>query len=95
MERMTPKFEWDDANTSHIARHNVVPTEAEQAVTDFERAAMVAYDTEAEERFAFVGATDTGRLLYVVLTARGDRARVVTARDAHRSERRRYGRETR
>ncbi len=85
-------YEWDDANMAHIARHNVTPDEAEQAMADPQRVVLPSYDTTAEARFAFVGVTDAGRALFVVLTLRGDQFRVVTARDAHRSERRQYER---
>ena len=28
------KFDWDDANTGHIARHGVTPQEVEQALAN-------------------------------------------------------------
>lgn len=31
------EFEWDDDNIEHIARHDVEPWEAEEAVADGER----------------------------------------------------------
>ena len=29
---MESAFDWDDTNMAHIARHNVVPAEAEQVI---------------------------------------------------------------
>lgn len=86
------QFDWDLANLEHIARHKVEPQEAEEAVTD--PAGIPAESAHrgpaGERRAAIVGATETGRVLYVVLTGRGDRIRVVTARPANAAERYRY-----
>lgn len=71
-------FDWDDANIDHIAEHDVAPEEAEEVVlgnplgTGFE---MV----DGEDRWSYVGETNEGRLLRVVITIRDERMRVVTA----------------
>jgi hypothetical protein len=83
-------FDWDDENANHIAEHGVTPEEAEEAVTDPRRARAPAYRTATEQRLAYLGASTAGRVLYVVLTRRAGRLRVVTARDADRQEKRRY-----
>lgn len=86
-------FDWDDANTEHIARHAVAPEEAEEAVTDPDRVGAPAYRAQnGERRQAITGKTEDGRLLTVILTRRDERFRVVTARDASESERRGYRR---
>ena len=38
------RFEWDEANIEHLARHQVIPAEAEEvfAVTLFIRVVMIA-----------------------------------------------------
>lgn len=87
------EFDWDDANTEHIARHAVHPEEAEEAVTDPDRVGAPAYRAQnGERRQAITGQTEDGRLLTVILTRRDDLLRVVTARDASESERRAYRR---
>lgn len=86
-------FHWDDANTEHIARHDVEPEEAEEAATDPDRVAAPAYRSQSgERRQAMTGRTEDGRILTVILTRRGDLFRVVTAREASPSERRAYRR---
>ncbi|AFD27479.1 BrnT family toxin [Deinococcus gobiensis] len=87
------EFDWDDANTEHIARHAVHPEEAEEAVTDPDRVGAPAYHAQnGERRQAITGQTEDGRLLTVILTRRDDLLRVITARDASESERRAYRR---
>jgi uncharacterized protein len=44
---------------------------------------------DAEERFITVGMVD-GRLLFVVYSLRGERIRIISAREAEPRERRRY-----
>jgi uncharacterized DUF497 family protein len=85
-------FAWDEANVEHIARHGVEPAEAEEAFADPRRTNADAYSTPQERRGTILGRTVDGRLLFVVFTRRGRAVRVVTARDARPSERRRYRR---
>lgn len=76
-------FDWDQANTAHIARHAVAPEEAEEVV----RGASIAVETEergGEDRHMELGETAAGRLLLVVWTWRRRRIRVVTAFPANR-----------
>jgi uncharacterized DUF497 family protein len=61
-------FDWDDANADHIARHDVRPKEAEEVLTDPRRVGMPAYNTPNETRWAMIGATLEGRLLFVIFT---------------------------
>src|SRR5580693_4087488 len=72
-----PFFDWDDANTAHLARHRVTPDEAEQVVLG----ASLPLKTEersGEERNTELGETAAGRLLVVVWTWRRRKIRVVT-----------------
>jgi hypothetical protein len=87
-----PAFEWDEGNAEHIAEHGVTPEEAEEALQDQRRVGVGAYNAEGERRSAVVGATDDGRVLFVVYTWRRGNIRVVTARDADQAQRRRYRR---
>ena len=83
-------FDWDDANIDHIAAHHISPEEAEEALRDPYRIPAPAYRVAGERRRGVLGSTEDGRLLFVVTVRRGAAVRVVTARDATASERRRY-----
>ena len=83
-------FDWDDDNLDHIARHQVEPEEAEEALSDPDLIVTDAYNTPTEQRAAVVGATEDGRILFVVYMVREARFRVVTARDANKSQKRAY-----
>jgi uncharacterized DUF497 family protein len=87
-----PEFEWDEGNVDHIDRHGVTPEEAEEALLDPRRVGAAAYSAAREPRSAVIGATQDGRVLFVVYTWRGGKVRIVTARDADRAQRRRYRR---
>jgi uncharacterized DUF497 family protein len=84
------EFDWDEANTAHIARHGVRPEEAEEALTDPRRLVLRIRSQAGEERWAALGTTEAGRILFVVFTRRRGRVRVITARDATPEEKRRY-----
>lgn len=83
-------FEWDDANIEHVARHGVEPREAEEALLDIGRVGIDAYNVRGETRWASLGSTEAGRVLFVVFTRRTEKIRVVTARDVEEKEKRRY-----
>ncbi|MDL2342660.1 BrnT family toxin [Deinococcus sp. MIMF12] len=84
-------FDWDEANTEHIARHGIEPEEAEEALGDPHVVKGQAHRRDSQEpRAAVLGQTEFGRLLFVVFTVRAGRLRVVTARDATVNEKRRY-----
>lgn len=85
-------FEWDEYNSTHVAEHGLSLDDVEAALLDPRRRGAPAYNVAGEERRAVIGATDAGRLLFVVVTRRSDVVRVVTARDANDWEKRRYHR---
>ncbi|MBA2691634.1 MAG: BrnT family toxin [Rubrobacter sp.] len=72
--------------------HGVGREEVEQALKDFEGKVAGAYNKEGERREAWLGASDEGRILFVVYTHRGERLRPITFRGANDAEKRRYGR---
>jgi len=84
-------FDWNEANVGHIEEHGLTPEDVEDALRDPRRISVPAYRRADERRWGVVGETQSGRLLFVVLTRRGQLTRVVTARDANSEERRRYG----
>jgi hypothetical protein len=72
------EFDWDEANIAHIAEHDVVPKEAEEAVTN--NPLDLSYEVrDGEIRFRQVGETSSGRILVVVSTERKGLTRVITA----------------
>jgi uncharacterized DUF497 family protein len=72
------EFDWDEANLRHVARHCVLPTEAEYVILN-DPVDLGMEIVEGEERHLNLGATAKGRVLLVVTTWREDRVRVVTA----------------
>jgi len=85
-------FQWDDGNLLKTwERHGVLANESEQVF--FNRPLIVAADekhSSVESRYYALGHTDTGRLLFVVFTIRGELVRVISSRDMNRRERRIY-----
>jgi uncharacterized DUF497 family protein len=74
-------FDWDRANTEHIASHGVSPNEIAEVFANDE--VGIEYDVIGrEERWTVVGETDRVRVLIVVYTIREDRVRVITAFEA-------------
>jgi uncharacterized DUF497 family protein len=71
-------FDWDEANIGHVARHRLLPEEAEQVILN-SPLDLGMESPEGEERNASLGTTARGRVLLVVTTWRGARVRVVTA----------------
>jgi hypothetical protein len=76
-------FDWVEANSRHIARHEVTMEEAEQAVRN-DPVDLGSETVDGEERLLNLGRTDGGRVLLVVTTMRENRVRVVTAYPAGR-----------
>jgi uncharacterized protein len=72
------EFDWDEANIDHVARHGVVPEEAEQVILN-DPLDLGLEIVEGGERSLNLGATVQDRVLLVVTTWREDRVRVVTA----------------
>lgn len=68
------------------------PGEVEEAVLDPEGFGVDAYNVPGERREALVGATEEGRVLFVVYAMRGEKVRPITARDADDAQKRRYRR---
>ena len=85
-------FEWDKGNINkNFIKHSVTDKEAEEI---FENSPKFILEDEkhssTEIRYMVWGATDKGRQLSVFFTIRGEKLRVISARDMHKKERRRY-----
>ena len=85
------EFEWDQRKAAkNLSRHGI----------DFADAALVLYDECAlttrdpgeygEERFVTLGLDALGRILVVIYTWREERVRIISARRATPTERKRY-----
>ena len=88
-------FEWDTAKAQeNLGKHGVSFSEAEQAFEDFY--AIEEYDDEhstvSESRFWMVAWAGT-RILFVVYTMRGEKYRIISAREAKNHERELYERQ--
>lgn len=86
------EFDWDGGNAEkNWLRHRVSQSESEQVF--FNRPLVVAEDephSREEVRYFALGRTDAGRLLFVAYTLRGERVRIISARDMTRRERKEY-----
>jgi hypothetical protein len=86
------EFDWDGGNAvKNWLRHHVSQAESEQVF--FNRPLVAAVDdlhSETELRHHALGQTDAGRLLFVAYTLRGDKVRIISARDMTGRERKEY-----
>lgn len=85
-------FEWDEGNSGkNRERHRVSDGECEQVFFNGPLLALQDSEhSELEDRILVLGRTDAGRKLFVVCTVRGDRIRVISARDMTKREREAY-----
>ena len=71
------QFDWNVDNIRHLARHDILPTEAEQVLKN--RPRDLEFELRSgEDRMTQIGETDAGRILIVVSTMQGQKVRVVT-----------------
>jgi len=84
-------FDWDAGNRGKNTKHRVSDDAYEEV---FFNLPLVLGPDEAhsaqEDRYHALGKTNAGRPLFVAFTRRGDRIRVISARDMTRKERRAY-----
>ena len=89
---MPSTFDWDPMKARlNLRKHGVSFAEAGSAFLD--PLAVVLSDpdhSKEEESFVLLGMSDRRRLLVVVYTERGERIRLISAREANRQERRDY-----
>ena len=85
-------FDWDSGNKTKIRdKHRVTMAECEEVLRI--PGLPVFHDTQHsnnEDRHYSIGRTKSGRRLFIVFTRREDRIRVITARDMHARELKRY-----
>jgi len=89
------KFEWDSKKARiNLRKHRV---SFEEAATVFSDNLSFTYDDELhsriERRYATLGMSDRGRLLVIAHTMRGERVRIISAREVTSREKRWYEKE--
>ena len=85
-------FEWDHGNKGkNFKKHGVADQECEEVFFDPKKKVLRdPLHSGREERFMLLGKTKMGRLLFVVFTIRGDRIRIISARDLNKREKHLY-----
>jgi uncharacterized DUF497 family protein len=90
---MADEYEWDEAkNDANIEKHGI---DFRDAVSVFGRPSLLYAEPErsGEARLHYIGDLD-GVIVSIVATRRGAKTRIISARVAHRNERRAYVRFT-
>ncbi|MBU2444353.1 MAG: BrnT family toxin [Bacteroidetes bacterium] len=86
------KFEWDTQKAErNFRKHKVAFTEAATVFAD--TLGITIYDpdhSKNEERYVTIGWSHQGRILMVAHTDRGDRIRIISARELTKKERKAY-----
>jgi uncharacterized protein len=92
MDRGEMEFEWDASKAaSNLKRHNVSFGEAATVFGDSLSATVADPDHSMDEdRYITIGISDRGRLLMVAHAERGDRIRIISARELTPRERAQY-----
>lgn len=76
------KFEWDNLNEEHIARHGVLPEEAEEIFLD-----KPVFRKTKDGKYLIYGHTLDGRYLFAVFAIKEkNRIRVITAKNMENKE---------
>lgn len=85
-------FDWDKGNSEkNWIKHHVKYTEAQEVF--FNKPLLLMPDpqhSQTEQRYGCFGRTNQDRKLFVVFTVRGQRIRVISARDQSREEKENY-----
>jgi uncharacterized DUF497 family protein len=85
-------FEWDDAKAeANVKKHGV--SFAEAATVFGDPLAITFFDpdhSDEEDRFLTIGLSVDNRVLILSHTDRGEKIRIISAREATRSERKGY-----
>lgn len=85
-------FEWDKGNSGkNLKKHGVTDAECEEVFFDTrKRILRDILHSDHEERYILLGRTKNERLLFVVFAMRGDKIRVISARELNKKEKRLY-----
>lgn len=84
------EYEWDpEKAAANYEKHGIRFARAAEIFGD-DKLYVEADSFPFEERFIAIGMDDTGIVLVVIFTWRGERIRIISARKADRQERRYY-----
>ena len=85
-------FEWDKGNIDKsYSKHGITPIEAEEVFLDEDQ--LVLEDEKhsvSERRFAIIGKSRNGNILFIAFTQRKRNIRIISARKANSKERKKY-----
>lgn len=84
-------LDWDKGNLEHIKKHDVSREECEEAFLN--KQPIVTEDvthSQIEDRYRIYGQSDNGRLLFIIITVRNSKIRVISARDQNKRERKEF-----
>jgi len=89
---MGMKFEWDDDKArKNLKKHKVSFEESVTVFGDFLSITISdSTHSETEDRWIIIGESNKHRLIVVVHSERGDRIRIISARQATLHERKEY-----
>jgi uncharacterized DUF497 family protein len=82
-------FEWDKGNEQkNWIKHKVTEEEAEEPffTDDYLILEDESHSSKQEERYILLGKTNQEKMLFIVFTIRGERIRIISARDADKKE---------
>ncbi len=81
------QFDWNKGNLDHIKNHNVTKEECEEAILN-KHPSITKDDTHSqlEDRYRLYGQANNGRHLFMIVTIREDKIRVISARDQNKKE---------
>lgn len=84
-------FEWDEGNLKHIKQHLADFRECEEVFLN--KPLVITKDethSQIEDRFRVYGQTNKKRLLFIIFTIRGNKIRVISARNQNKKERKEF-----
>jgi uncharacterized DUF497 family protein len=92
IDRKLLEFIWDKGNINkNWGKHKVKDSECEEVFFDSNKVILKdVLHSENEDRMIILGETRERRLLFVVFTVRDKKARIISARDINRKERKLY-----
>jgi len=80
-------FDWDAANwRKSELKHGVAASEAEEALLNDPLCQVDTRHSDREQSYVALGVTNEGRRLFVALTVRRNRVRIISARPMSRKE---------
>lgn len=85
------EFEWDGGNSvKNYSKHGVTASEIEECFFNFVRVSPDIFHSQNEERYNLLGETDSSKTLFITLTIRINKIRVISARPADKKEKQIY-----